>query len=34
MAVHTMTKLEFISRDRREGNCGPAVAGVAVTQSP
>jgi Protein of unknown function (DUF642) len=34
MAVRTTTKLEFISRDRREGNCGPAVAGISVTLSP
>ena len=33
-AVHSMTRLEFVSRDRRAGNCGPAVAGISVTQSP
>jgi hypothetical protein len=33
-AVHARTRLEFISRDRDAGNCGPVVAGIAVTQSP
>jgi hypothetical protein len=34
MAVRKTTKLEFVSRDHREGNCGAAVAGISVTQSP
>ena len=34
MAVHSTTKLEFVSRDHRDGNCGPAVAGISVTQNP
>jgi Protein of unknown function (DUF642) len=33
-AAHTRTRLEFSSRDLNAGNCGPAVAGIAVTQSP
>jgi hypothetical protein len=33
MAVHATTRLAFISRDLG-GNCGPAVAGISVTQTP
>ena len=29
LRVHAIQRSPFISRDHREGNCGPAVAGIS-----